>query len=309
MASKGLNYYQAETNRYCNIRTKKLKRRFGALGYVVFDYILNEIFRVGGCYVTWDEATSFDVSEYWGCTEEEVNAIVDYCADEGLFCRRLLDEHHVLSSVDIQEMYVEICKRSHRRPDVPQLYALTDNKSTDVKTKAADVKTNTADVDTEATNKRKGNTSYADADALDPRTTGIALASDTASMTARQQIDHWTTKLKDNTQWLVDTANQYMLPHDTFIRALDMFAEDKRTDCAAPIYLTEHDFVRHFKNWLSKKRHEYAGGKADHQTSKNNKKHADNRIDNNTECLLRGLTSAYVALTNGAEAASRNAQI
>ena len=46
MAKTGLSYYQAETDRFQDIKVKRLKKRYGCEGYAVYQYIQNEIYRV-----------------------------------------------------------------------------------------------------------------------------------------------------------------------------------------------------------------------------------------------------------------------
>ena len=39
MAKTGLSYYQAETDRFQDIKVKRLKKRYGCEGYAVYQYI------------------------------------------------------------------------------------------------------------------------------------------------------------------------------------------------------------------------------------------------------------------------------
>jgi len=62
----GFDYYNVDTNRYQDMKIKRLKKSFGCNGVSVYDYILCEIYRVRGCFVEWDENTAFDVADYFG---------------------------------------------------------------------------------------------------------------------------------------------------------------------------------------------------------------------------------------------------
>ena len=104
----GLEYYSADTDRFQDIRIKRLKKDFGCDGFAVYEYILNEIYRVKGCFLAWDESTAFDVAEYWGLKETKVNEIVRYCCAVGLFDKALLSNGSVLSSPSIQSRYVDM---------------------------------------------------------------------------------------------------------------------------------------------------------------------------------------------------------
>lgn len=124
MAKRGFTYYSVDTDRYQDIRIKRLKKEFGCQGIAVYDYILCEIYRVRGCFLEWDESTAFDVAEYFGLKETLVKEIVRYCLAVGLFDRELLKRGSVLSSRSIQLRYVEMCGRTKRRPAIPQEYDL-----------------------------------------------------------------------------------------------------------------------------------------------------------------------------------------
>lgn len=89
MAKTGFPFYRAETDRFQDIRIKRLKKEFKGAGYAVYSYILNEIYRVKGCFLEWDESTAFDVSEYWDLKESQVEEIVKYCCAIGLFDKGL----------------------------------------------------------------------------------------------------------------------------------------------------------------------------------------------------------------------------
>ena len=85
MAKTGLSYYQAETDRFQDIKVKRLKKRYGCEGYAVYQYIQNEIYRVEGCYIRFTDDQLFDVSEYWGIEEQRVEKIIEYCTEVELF--------------------------------------------------------------------------------------------------------------------------------------------------------------------------------------------------------------------------------
>lgn len=111
----GLLYYNADTDRFQDVRIRRLKKDMGCDGFAVYEYILNEIYRVRGCFLVWDESTAFDVAEYWGLKETKVNEIVRYCCAVGLFNKALLSNGNVLTSSSIQSRYVNMCIRAKRK--------------------------------------------------------------------------------------------------------------------------------------------------------------------------------------------------
>lgn len=124
MSKQGLNYYTIDTDRYQDIRIKRLKKDFGCSGLAVYDYILCEIYRVRGCFIVWDENTAFDVAEYFGLKENLVDEIVKYCGAVGLFDKGLLSRG-ILTSSSIQKRYLEMCKRAKRNDvEIPEEIAI-----------------------------------------------------------------------------------------------------------------------------------------------------------------------------------------
>jgi len=120
MAKTGLSYYQADTDRFQDIKVKRLKKRYGCEGYAVYQYIQNEIYRVEGCYIRFTDDQLFDVSEYWGIEEQRVEKIIEYCTEVELFDTITWHTNHVLTSVDIQQRYLEICRRAKKKIVIPE---------------------------------------------------------------------------------------------------------------------------------------------------------------------------------------------
>lgn len=110
----GLSYYSVDTDRYMDIRIKRLKKDYGCRGLAVYDYLLCEVYRVRGCFAVWDESTAFDVAEYLGLKESNVCEIVRYCGVVGLFDKELLSRG-IITSASIQRRYLDICNRSRRK--------------------------------------------------------------------------------------------------------------------------------------------------------------------------------------------------
>jgi len=110
----GFNYYNIDTDRYLDIRIKRLKKNFGCSGIAIYDYILCEVYRVKGCFLQWDESTAFDVADYFGIKESLVSEVVNYCGVVGLFNQELLTNGSVITSLSIQRRAREMSKRAKR---------------------------------------------------------------------------------------------------------------------------------------------------------------------------------------------------
>ena len=116
----GLNYYNVDTDRYMDIRIRRLVKDHGCRGLAVYDYLLCEIYRVQGCFAVWNEETAFNVAEYLGLKESNVLEIVRYCGAVGLFDKELLSRG-IITSASIQRRYLEMCNRSKRKiAEIPE---------------------------------------------------------------------------------------------------------------------------------------------------------------------------------------------
>lgn len=136
MAKQGLSYYQAETDRFQDIKVKRLKKKFGCEGYAVFNYIENEIYRVEGCFLKITEDIIFDISEYWCIDEERVEEIIQFCAEVELFDLATYRTRRIVTSAALQQRYVEICRRCKKRMFIPEEISLI--MADDIKTTKAE---------------------------------------------------------------------------------------------------------------------------------------------------------------------------
>lgn len=118
----GLAYYAADTDRFQDMRIKRLKKDMGCSGFAVYEYLLNEIYRVKGCYLPWNANICSEVAEYWSLRETKVLGIVRFCCSIGLFDRRLFAEKSILTSVSIQRSYADMCLRYRRKINLPREY-------------------------------------------------------------------------------------------------------------------------------------------------------------------------------------------
>ena len=122
--SKGFQYYKLDTNRYEDIRIRKLRRAYGTKGNAVYDYLLARIYG-SGCYTMCDNDCICSVSDYFDLNENTVREIIVYCASVGLFDKGLLMRDGVITSKSIQRRFVDMCKATKRiYINVPREYLL-----------------------------------------------------------------------------------------------------------------------------------------------------------------------------------------
>lgn len=122
-----LDFYSIDTDRYQDRRIKRLKKTYKCQGIAVYDFLLCEVYRVCGYYALYDEDVKFDVADYFDLQEQEVQAIVEYCAEIGLFDSRMLAKG-VITSASIQRRYLDICARAKRKGvSISEDYKLIDD--------------------------------------------------------------------------------------------------------------------------------------------------------------------------------------
>lgn len=110
----GFKYYNVDTDRYQDMKIKRLKKEFRCDGIAVYDYILCEIYRVRGCFTEWDDNFLFDVADYFSIDEDLVSKIVVYCCNLGLFDKILFEKLSIITSRTIQERFIDMSRRAKR---------------------------------------------------------------------------------------------------------------------------------------------------------------------------------------------------
>ena len=127
MANGGVPYYKVDTNRYDDIRIKKLKKDCGATGVAIYDYILCQIYGGNGYYIASDETLVFTVVDYLGVKSQNVTEVIGYACSTGLFDKELRASENILTSRSIQERWLLLAKRTKRSvPAIEPKYWLLD---------------------------------------------------------------------------------------------------------------------------------------------------------------------------------------
>lgn len=110
----GLDYYNIDTDLFQNRKVKRLIKTFCGKGFMIYSFVLNEIYRDNGCFIVWDSNTAFDVSDTLNVSENLVKEVIDYCGVVGLFNAELLSREGILTSKNIQERWEKISKDARR---------------------------------------------------------------------------------------------------------------------------------------------------------------------------------------------------
>ena len=122
---KGLQFYRCNTNRYQDPKIKRLIFKYKSDGISVWDFIINEIYRIEGSFINYDENLIFNTADSLRISEELVKDIITYCIEILLFDKEIADKFCILTSKTIQQFYKEAAIVSKRKVvNIPELIQL-----------------------------------------------------------------------------------------------------------------------------------------------------------------------------------------
>ena len=248
MATKiGLSYYTVDTDRYLDIRIKRLRKDYGCRGLAVYDYVLCEIYRDKGCFIEWDESTAFDVAEYLGLKESVVQEIVKYCAAVGLFNEELL-RRGIITSASIQKRYLEMATRAKRKVVViPQVCKIPEVEA-HLPEDGAQIREKSGRWPQSKEKESKDNLSSATSPSRaneEPKATGDEFL----------RIDEVAAYLKSQREWMEALCINGHFEMDYIRARIDDFAVELRLQ--GQTRKEKNDSKRHFFNWLRKNKHHH----------------------------------------------------
>lgn len=110
----GLDYYNIDTNVFFDRKIRRLLRDYKSKGWLIYSYILTEIYRDKGFYISFDSNIIFDISDSLDLEENLINDVVICCCKIGLFNQKLYEEQNILTSKSIQERWSKISKDAKR---------------------------------------------------------------------------------------------------------------------------------------------------------------------------------------------------
>lgn len=124
----GLKFYRSNTNRYQDSKIRRLLRKYKGDGIAVWDYILNEIYRLEGCFIKVNNDIIFNTADNLNIEEELVKNVVEFCVEIELFSEEIFKKYGILTSESIQKFYKEACIISKRKSFIiPELiYLITE---------------------------------------------------------------------------------------------------------------------------------------------------------------------------------------
>ncbi|MBR3870612.1 MAG: DUF4373 domain-containing protein [Clostridia bacterium] len=105
----GLSYFPLDTSFFDSRKIKVLRSKFGCEGICLYIYLLAEIYRDRGYYLSVDEDFYAIVADDNGLDEDRVRQIVAYFCRNDFFNPTLFDKN-ILTSSEIQKQYQECVK-------------------------------------------------------------------------------------------------------------------------------------------------------------------------------------------------------
>lgn len=254
----GLNYYNVDTDRYLDIRIRRLVKDHGCRGLAVYDYLLCEVYRVQGCFVAWDEGTAFNVAEYLGLKESNVFEIVRYCGSVGLFNKELLSRG-IITSASIQRRYLEMCNRSKRKiakiPEECKIIPEECEETPEVWTqrkKERNISTTTTTTAREDSNILGSEDSVKTPLPTPEKSSAKKVPPQPAPDGTYEyipigEVAGW---MKANMQWFEAFCMNNRLDPEFVKRKIDEFARECENN--GEVSKDKRDCIRHFNNWLRK---------------------------------------------------------
>ena len=105
---ENLDYYPKDTSQISNRKIRRLLSKFGAKGYLIYEYILMLIYGGKGYYILVDKNLAFDISDYlnYEISEELVKQVIKSCIEFELFDIEKFEVFATLTNRNIQNNYI-----------------------------------------------------------------------------------------------------------------------------------------------------------------------------------------------------------
>lgn len=117
----GMLYFPFKVNLLEEVPIELAEAKFGLKSTAAIMKLLCKIHKENGYYLKWDEeqCTLFANKAGRDISKEEMQGIVDILVDKGFFDQKSFKEQQVLTSIEIQKIWLEATKR--RKRDLPSL--------------------------------------------------------------------------------------------------------------------------------------------------------------------------------------------
>ena len=112
----GMLYFPFKVNLFEEIAIELIEAKFGLKGTAAVIKLLCKIHKENGYYLKWDseQCTLFTNKVGRDINEEEMQGIVDILVEKGFFDSQIYKEQQVLTSIELQKVWLEATKRRKR---------------------------------------------------------------------------------------------------------------------------------------------------------------------------------------------------
>lgn len=116
MTYGGVNYYPITVSLFDEIPMGLTEAKFGMKGIAAAMKLLCKIYKENGYYLLWGKETCTLFTSKVGkeINEEEMQGIVDILLDKGFFNKESYEKYQILTSEEIQKVWLEATKRRKR---------------------------------------------------------------------------------------------------------------------------------------------------------------------------------------------------
>jgi hypothetical protein len=137
----GLDYYRLNTNRYGDLKIRKLIGEFATEGIAVYDFILNQIFKEQGFFIELTDKLMVDVSTILKVKESVVADVINCLTEVSLFDKKIFQTFNILTSQLVQKEFVLINHSyGRRKTEIPKHLQLYKPKTKSEKNKKKSIK-------------------------------------------------------------------------------------------------------------------------------------------------------------------------
>lgn len=116
MTYSGIQYYPISVILFDEVHMELIEAKFGMKGTTAVMKLLCKIYKENGYYLHWGDEQCALFAKRAGkeINADEMQGIVDILVEKGFFDKETYDEHQVLTSVEIQKVWLEATKRRKR---------------------------------------------------------------------------------------------------------------------------------------------------------------------------------------------------
>ncbi|MDD6287136.1 DUF4373 domain-containing protein [Acidaminococcus fermentans] len=121
-----LDYYPIDVDFLRQFPVRLIMKKCGAESPAVMLSLLGRIYGIQGYYLQWTKENAFFIGEDSYVDAAKVQEVVKEALEINFFDKKMLTEHQILTSKEIQEQYFTIVKQSRRKIQYNPAYLLVD---------------------------------------------------------------------------------------------------------------------------------------------------------------------------------------